>query len=102
MFEALENYLKALKNLGVTPPIFIMLSLLGVKGYTMRGYYSYHSNPIQHENLLLPEILVENIEKPAYKILRPAFDIIWQSAGIKSCPYYDDEGNYDSEKLRRF
>jgi len=39
LIEGLQHYVSLLKEMGIEPPIFLMLSLLGVKGYAL------HYNP---------------------------------------------------------
>lgn len=43
--------------------------------------------------LLLPEVLIEDVDQPLEQILKPAFDMVWQAAGIAGSPYYDTKGN---------
>ncbi|MFQ5752315.1 MAG: helix-turn-helix domain-containing protein, partial [bacterium] len=60
---ALKEYLSLLKQLGLTSPVVILLSLLGVKGLTM-GLNSplLDPSPIDQENLILPDILLDDFE----------------------------------------
>lgn len=97
LIDSLEQYLQLQKNLELNPPILIMLSLLGVKGYIMsrnKKFLAYRENPVDRDILIIPEIVVEDYAAKASDILRPAFDAVWQACGSDSCKNYDDNGNW--------
>ena len=82
---------------GVPLPVFVMISLSGVKGYTMATPDAYHltrATPIDRDVLLLPEIIVEEFDQQISSLLRPAFDAVWQGAGFLRSAYYDQSGNW--------
>ena len=91
----MDNYLQVQNRLAIPPPIFASIALLQVKGYRMSSYA--HSDqrgaPIDRDNLLLPEILIEDYGSNVATLLRPAFDALWQACGQEKSPNYDDEGN---------
>ena len=94
---ALNLYFKVLHELRVDPPIFVFLSLLGVKGYKMGtnapfGRYTQH--PIDRDLLLLPEAVVENYEIRAEDAMRPLFDLIWNACGFQRSLNFDENGNW--------
>lgn len=97
LIKALTDYLSLFKSLNIELPIFIFLALLGVKGYSMavsprfpfaQGY------EIDRDVLQLPEIIIENYQVSAEKILKPWFDSIWNSCGFPRDLYYDDKGEW--------
>lgn len=93
--SALHNYLKLEEELQLQPPLFVMLSLVGVMGYKMyTGPFSDDNDPIDRDTLFLPDIIVESYDTPAATIFRPAFDALWQAAGFGRSPSYDDNGNW--------
>jgi hypothetical protein len=87
LIKGLEDYIKMEKILEFEPPFFVMISLLGVKGYKISHI------EIDRDSLILPDILLEDYESESERILRPAFDAIWQAAGIGRSTSYDEEGN---------
>ncbi|MBW4598014.1 MAG: ATP-binding protein [Brasilonema angustatum HA4187-MV1] len=95
LINSLQQYLQLQKNLEVNPPIFIMLSLLGVKGYTMavNTLFPYEENSIDRDILIIPEIVVEDYAAESSEILRPAFDAVWQACGWDSSINYNN-GNW--------
>ncbi|MHC5824518.1 MAG: AlbA family DNA-binding domain-containing protein, partial [Nostoc sp.] len=96
LIDSLHKYLELQKNLELNPPIIIMLSLLGVKGYTMGVESSWldQENPIDRDILIIPEIVLEDFSAKSSDILRPAFDAVWQACGWDCSKYYDDNGNW--------
>ena len=98
IIESLGKYLKGLEGFGVGLPIFIMLTLIGVKDYEIpkNGWLGAVSRPtyIDRDLVHLPEVIVDSFATTPDVILRPIFDALWQSAGFAFCPYYNDEGRW--------
>jgi hypothetical protein len=97
LLRGLRRYLELQKRLGVEPPVVVMLSLLGVKGYTMyvgpeRRFDVAH--PIDRDALLLPEVLIEDLDTDAGIILRPVLDALWNAAGWPRSINFDDAGKW--------
>lgn len=95
---ALDKYLKLESDLEYEPPIFVLLSLLGVKGYSMgvgRGQFPFHDPKlIDRDVLLLPDIIIEDYSSKASDVLRSAFDAVWQAAGWDCSRNYDNDGKW--------
>ncbi len=98
LIQSLKDYLNVLNLLTVEPPFFIFLDLLGVKGYSMGidtwRYDIDEVHTIDRNILLLPEIILENYDIKAEKILKPCFDSIWNACGFSGSFYYNDEGEW--------
>jgi hypothetical protein len=94
--QALRRYLAALKNLGVEPPLYVMLSLLEVSGYVMAVSKPFPGDkvPIDRDTLVLPEVLLEDRGAEPARVIRPAFDAIWNACGWPGSINYDDKGNW--------
>lgn len=80
-----------------------MLTLLRVSGYTMavnpnRYWYSDPPDPIDRDELLIPEILIETYDIDPAKVMKPLFDAIWNAAGWPYSLNYDDEGNWVGQR----
>lgn len=94
LINVLPSFFQALTRLNVQPPALVMLSALGVKGYTM--YVSTilgpEGDPIDRDILMAPEIMVESFSDDPGKILKPAFDTIWNAAGHPRSLSYDEHG----------
>jgi hypothetical protein len=97
LLEALPRFLSIQKQLGVEPPLFIMLSLLGVLDYIMGVNSRFDTYPIDRDALILPEIIVENFECNPSEVMRPIFDSIWNASGLPRSMNYNANG----ERVRR-
>lgn len=97
IIKALERYVNIQSVLETEPPYFLLLTLVGVKGYnlpTRARTIGRYNNLIDRNDLFVPEILVEDLSLPAATILRPAFDSVWNAAAQPQSPSYDAEGNW--------
>jgi len=102
MISHLKNYLKVQQDLGLVPPIVLLLELIGVRGFSVgHGAFQDTKDPIDRDTLLLPDVLVENFSDEPTEILRPVFDGIWQAAGWPRCMNYNEKGIWEdcSRKL---
>lgn len=90
---AVSKYLEAQNRLSMPLPIFVAVSLLGVRHYRMpiRGRFANEGQPIDRDNLLLPEVLIEEYGPRFATYLRPSFDALWQACGHEQDLNYDDE-----------
>jgi hypothetical protein len=99
LLEAVKRYLDLLKFLGVEPPLFIMLSFLGVKGYKIALQKTVHhiieyTGEIDRNNLIIPEIMLENFAADLAQAMKPIFDTVWNAAGGIGSPNYNTEGKF--------
>ncbi|MFC1592992.1 hypothetical protein ACFL4C_03155 [Candidatus Omnitrophota bacterium] len=98
LIKSLSDYLSRLKTLSVKPPIFIFLTLLGVKSYSMgvsRQRISFgRSYTIDRDILQLPEVIIESYDVKAKDVLKPCFDSVWNACGFPRDPYYNESGEW--------
>jgi hypothetical protein len=91
-------YLPLLTQLGVGPPIVIMFAMVGVKGFEFdvgdRLARRARAVPMDRDVLILPDVLVEDIEQHPASILKPIFDMVWQSAGFPHSLNYREDGRW--------
>jgi len=97
--DALKRFLLLQKQMGVDPPIIVMLSILGVSGYFIdvgdRWYVQQvRAQPIDRDALLLPEAVVESFESRPADIMKPIFDAVWNAAGWPRSMNYDAAGEW--------
>jgi len=96
LITSTQNYLSVLKTLNVELPVFIFLTLLGVKGYSMsahkRGLWIDEGYTIDRDMLLLPEIVIESYDVNAADVLKPCFDSIWNACGFSGSKNYGSSG----------
>ena len=96
LFDALRRYLDMCLELAVEPPLVIMLSLIGVRGFEIKplGYPNLHPTPIDRDVLAPAEVLIEELGQSPEVILRPALDAIWNAAGFPACVRFDETGRW--------
>jgi hypothetical protein len=94
--QALGRILHVQMGLGIAPPVFISLSLLGVRGYVMAvsAYYRHKVHQIEKDSLITPEIQLESFNGNPFEVLRPLFDSIWQAAGFERSIDYNEKGEW--------
>jgi hypothetical protein len=93
LIEALERYLHAYKQLQIEPPIIVMVSLIGLRGYyIMAGLFKDVRAGFDRDTLLLPDLLIEDLSVNVAALLKPAFDAMWQGSGWRCCLNYDANG----------
>ena len=103
LIKSVPGYLSVLKALSVALPVFVFLTLVGVKGYSM-GLDRYvfiprrvEGSPIDREVLILPEVMVERYDCKIEDVLRPIFDSVWNSCGYPRSLNYDKEGKWHKQ-----
>jgi len=95
LIRTLGKYFPLSEELQVDPPIFVFLSFVGVKGYSMplpreRLFMKDYpfQNLIDREILLIPEVYIESYNISPDQVLKPCFDSIWNACGFPECPNY--------------
>ena len=96
--DFIARALKLMLLLDIEPPALVGLSLLGVRGVILGVSQSLSiDNPVRsftRDVVILPEVLIEDVNKPATEIARPILDALWQAAGFDRSYEYDDDGNW--------
>lgn len=98
LIRSLRQYLSVLKTLHVEMPLFVFLTLIGVKGYSIGRDDAVQSadevDRIDRDVLLVPEVIMESYDKVAEDVLRPCFDTIWNACGYSRSLNYNDSGEW--------
>jgi hypothetical protein len=99
IFEVLPNYVNGLRDIGVPPPLVVLLTLEGVKGipYFVQDDILSDSNPAIERNILyLPDCLINEYgpEADYHRAVRPAIDALWNTAGCVSAGSFADDGTW--------
>ena len=97
VIDGVNRYLAALSALGVGPPIFVLLTLIGVKGLELpkpRFARNIDRLAIDRDILVLPEVVAEEFETPVDRLLRPVFDAVWNACDYDESLNYDEDGNW--------
>jgi hypothetical protein len=92
-----NKYLKIENELGLQPPVFIMLSIIGIKDYKIhagQGFFYMNKPSIDRDVLILPEAVVDSYDVDIAEALRNSFDALWQAAGWEHSVNYDENGKW--------
>jgi hypothetical protein len=80
-----------------------MLSLLRLKNAHLmlppNTQYSGPQNDLNRELLPLPECILEDWDTPIENVLRPAFNALYQSAGMPRSFNHDKDGNWNGQEI---
>ena len=101
IIEAVRASGATLKSMEIPTPVFVFLTLIKVKGYSMgvrREIWNFDSgHPIDREVLTLPELVIENYDEDTGKVLKPVFDSLWNACGYAGSKYYNSQGEWVGE-----
>lgn len=95
LIEQVTSCINIERSLKVGLPIFVMVSLLGVKGYQMmvnNGYPRSEGRKIDRDNLLVPALEIASFGSQVDEVLRPIFNRLWNAAGLRASLNYDGLG----------
>jgi hypothetical protein len=86
VIEKLGYYVSSLKRLGVDVPLAVMISLLGVKGYTIRPQEStfmplHGLGRFDRDVVLVSEVLLGSLDTDIGGLMKQPFDMMWNAAG---------------------
>ena len=104
--DAAARYLGVVSHLGMEGPIYVALSLLGVRGYEMLLHFPSRvssAGPIDRDALVAPEVMARELPATGRgpdgaavgRLMRPVFDRVWNACGYPRATVYDAAGNMD-------
>jgi hypothetical protein len=94
LLEAIPPWFRVQENLGVVPPIMVMIALVGMEGIRLINdrFWADGAQPIRNEIVRLPPVEISSFFEPLPPKLRNAFDRMWQEAGYPGSPSYSSAG----------
>ncbi len=96
--ELLARFRDLAPALGIDPPVYAFLSMVGVRGCRLgfggMGVIYENDHPLSQDVVLLPEVVMEDFGDDPGRLLRPAFDVVWNAFGLLRSLNYDDQGNW--------
>lgn len=93
IIDSIKNSLQFMQECGIEPPIFIFISLCGVKGIPLAlpdNFQIYYVYEFDRDPVLVPELYIENYPddyQQLPKFLKPLLDSMWNAAGLYESPY---------------
>jgi hypothetical protein len=97
IIKAVSRYLSLLQAMNVAVPIFLNLTLVGVKDfiYEVADRDPFLDRiPIDRDIVCLPEQIIENYSEKAEIILKAIYDALWNASGYSRDLYYDKNGEW--------
>jgi hypothetical protein len=81
----IKNCLHLMEMNGISPPIYLSVSIIKVKGFTIK-YSDQQRNfdsavPIDRDNLFLPDSIIENYQNDGAEIVDTYIDMLWNAIG---------------------
>ena len=92
-----KQYMEAQSNIDVNPPIFFMLSILGMKGFELykdKRTIDFNTFPITKENIIFDGLIIEDFNVNLKQVIKPIFDTLWNAFGAPYSLSYDQQGNW--------
>lgn len=102
LLDALKVYFVALSKFGVAPPAYAFISFLGVTGFRFdpggRNSRDHRDHFSDRDALILPEVLIEDWSIDLSKIMRPAYDMIWNAFGFSHSLNFDQNDKWVGQR----
>jgi Putative DNA-binding domain len=92
--------LRILSELGVNIPVMIGLTLTQTRGLRMSGsvFDMHRGYPIEHDSIILPETIIQDLNTPVDAILKPMFDLVWNACGFPASRNYTADGQWSPRR----
>lgn len=102
--QSFSGALLLLKHLEVSEPIFVALTLTGMKGRVMAlpcftTSFTTKSDPFDRDVIFCPDVLIQNLSEgsPYPSTLLPIVNSVWQAAGLHETPYFSPDRRWISQ-----
>lgn len=98
---AVENGMKLLVQMGVSGPVFLFITLIGVKGYKMSVPSTIRkdgesSRGFSSDEYTTKPVVIEDLNVDGRSVIKDAVDELWREAGLATgSPYFTEEGDWD-------
>lgn len=97
------NSLEVLRRIGAQPPLVVMVTVVGIKGYLMvAGERFIGHGSFDRDMLLLPDVILDSYPSDYRdqlpRLMRPVNDAFWQAGGWPGSPSYNPDGAWDSRR----
>jgi len=79
--RTISQGLKVLNHMQFEPPFLVSFSFHNVFGKLLYNDVSFYSRPFKQNEIIFPLILIPTYESDIYSLIKPNFDILWQSFG---------------------
>lgn len=102
LIQNFKNGISVLRELGVSLPIYVHLTLVGAKGYRLgvgqlETFY-HEPRPIDRDVLAIPDLEIDSFDSNAASLLKPLFDFVWNACGYRGSHNFDDNGAWQFQQ----
>lgn len=92
-----KNGLSVLRELGVSQPMWVNLTIVGAKGFRLgvgqnTRFFNNEPRPFDRDVLAIPDLEIDTFEVNVASILKPLFDFVWNAGGYRGSLNYDENG----------
>lgn len=98
IIDGIGRYSKSLEELDRRAPMIVRLSLLNTQGALLAikssGFWPDQEFRLKENDLLLPEVYLEEVGEAIAPQMRSAFDVLWQAAGHRRSINFDINGKW--------
>jgi hypothetical protein len=81
-----------LQQIGASPPLAIMITMIGMKGWSIVTQGDSSAAVFDRDPLFIPELVLDVFSGIVQDEAKPLLDAIWNAAGSPNSPNYDDQG----------
>lgn len=97
ILEATKQYLTGLAKYDIEVPIYMALSLVGMKDYRLgvgEMFFRSGKDILDRELILLPEAVLDDYAADIPEAFRPIFDMVWNAFGYEGSYNYNEQGEW--------
>lgn len=106
LISATHDYLSSFVEIGVSPPFFVNVGLLSVRGYIMYVdpiRFSEFGRVLKQDDVLPSSVKFASESQfrdrdSVANTMRPAFDFIWREFGFDRCFNFDTDGHWAPDR----
>jgi hypothetical protein len=87
----------SVKTLGLSPPLIVMLTFCGIRDWEMGvgGMMFDEGHKFDRDPLIIPEILIDDLEHTPSTLARPLIDAVWNAAGWERSLDFNESGEWE-------
>lgn len=97
--ESVASGLDFYRRIGIEPPIYLFMALMGVRSYKWAvdpsRFFRLEVMPLDRDDIVLPEQVIDDLNTPVHTVMRPLFDLIWQAYGFDRSYSYNAAGQWE-------
>ena len=94
------SYIRLLEALRIELPLFVMVTYLGMRGSRLETRRTYLRGlpDITQDEILSPELRVDEYDVEIDELMKPAIDALWNAGGTLGSENYNDEGRWQPRR----